>query len=152
MNARTTSLMTAGGFLAFTFIFLGIALTYPPEARLFPVIVLTSMAVLGIIQLWFELRKKPTTVVERTAAETLPKEDPISEGRMILYTCLAVPILWIFGLITGLSVYLLLYFGFVSRLPLKKNLMITAGTAIFYYILFVKVLQIFYRGVLGIFV
>jgi hypothetical protein len=152
MTTRATSLMTAGGFLAFALFFLGIAFTYPAEARLFPVIVLTTMTVLGIIQLLFELRKKPTAAGGKTAADTLPKEDPIPEGRMLLYMCLAVPALWIFGLITGLAIYLLLYFGFVSRLPWKKNLLITASTAVFYYILFVVVLQIFYRGVFGIFV
>ena len=144
-------IFTACGFLVFALVYLGMTLTYPPEARLFPMIVLTVMVIMCVFQLCVELLKRPA-FAKSGEAEEFVREDPVPESRMLLYTALAVVIIWAFGLVTGLCVYLLLYFSVVSRLSWKKNLLITAGTALFYYILFAKVLEIFYRGVLGIFI
>lgn len=144
-------IFTAFGFLLFALVYLGMTLTYPPEARLFPMIVLTVMVIMCAFQLCVELLKRPAAA-ESGEAEDFTGQDPVPEWRMLLYTALGVVMIWAFGLITGLCVYLLFYFSFVSRLSWRKNLLITGGTAIFYYILFVKVLKIFYRGVFGIFV
>jgi hypothetical protein len=48
-------LVMSAGFLAFSIVLLAIAASYPPEARLFPLIVMIIMTALGIIQVLLDI-------------------------------------------------------------------------------------------------
>jgi hypothetical protein len=108
------------------------------------------MTALGIIQVLLDIKRPSFARSEGQIEDTGLRELPLPEGTIIFYIFVAVAIVWVFGLIFGLSVFLLLYLRFVSKLSWAKNICISLGTALFYYVFFNLILQIRFPGLLGI--
>ena len=122
------------------------ALDFTPKARLIPLIIGVPALVLAVIQVISDY-----VLVKKESGSKEPSEERARQNTVLIWLLVLVGLIYVFGLLLGLALYLLLFIRFVSKESWIMSVGIGAAGFIAVYLLFVQLLHYpLYKGLLGI--